>query len=59
MAAHTPGPNVRVIEAAPELLDALRDLVERADTTALADGSSLDTAWAHALLARFDAPEEE
>jgi hypothetical protein len=30
--------------------DALRDLVHRADTSEMADGSSLDTAHAHAVL---------
>jgi hypothetical protein len=38
--------------AAPDLLAALVDLVNRADTTMLADGSSLDTLAAHAAIAR-------
>lgn len=37
-----------------ELLQALKDLVHRVDTTELADGSSLDTAWAHAVLRKFE-----
>lgn len=46
--------NARLIAAVPELLDALRDLVRRADTSELADGSSLDTAWATGLLIRIE-----
>ena len=43
--------NARLIAKAPELLDALRDLVNRADNTEVAGaGYSLDTAWAHGLL---------
>jgi hypothetical protein len=49
--------NARLIAAAPELLAALRDLVRRADTTELRDGSSLDTAQAAAVLARMDGGE--
>ena len=44
--------NGRLIAAAPDLLAALRRLVERADTTMLADGSSLDTLEAHVAIAR-------
>jgi hypothetical protein len=35
---------------APELLEALVNLVERCDTSELADGSSLDTSAEHALI---------
>lgn len=38
--------------AAPDLLAALVDLVNRADTSVLADGSSLDTLAAHVAIAR-------
>lgn len=41
----------RVIAAAPSLLDELIRLVQRCDTTELADGSSLDTRSAHAAIA--------
>jgi hypothetical protein len=40
----------KLIAGAPEVRDALRDLTERIDGEELRDGSSLDTAWAHALI---------
>jgi hypothetical protein len=47
--------NARLIAAAPELLAALHDLTLRADDTEVAGaGYSIDTAWAHALLARIE-----
>jgi hypothetical protein len=46
--------NARLIAAAPELLDALRDLTARVDRGEMTDGSSLDTSWATALLARIE-----
>lgn len=38
-----------------ELLNALRELVQRVDTTPIEDGSNLDTCHAHALIERADA----
>jgi hypothetical protein len=49
--------HAQLIAAAPDLLAALTDLVARADTTELADGSSLDTAHASAILARIRGTE--
>ena len=45
--------NAALIASAPELVEELRKLVLRCDTTALADGSSIDTMAAHALLDRI------
>ena len=42
--------NARAIAALPLLIEALRDLVRRVDTTPIEDGSNLDTCAAHAAL---------
>ena len=44
--------NARLIAAAPELYEALEQLALRCDTTALEDGSSIDTLRAHVVLAK-------
>lgn len=46
--------NIALACAAPDILAALADLVERCDGMegVRADGSNIDTAWAHAVLAK-------
>ena len=53
--------NARLIAAAPDLLAALKDLVNRCDGTegVLADGSNIQTRWAHAIIEKVEGGSHE